>query len=177
MTKNLRALVRSDLERAQRLVRRTGDEIDAQFRIATPEGDIWIGITMGDDEEERKRRLGLVSDFMVSWLSTGFVMAAQIEEPEAVFAAGVTVRECVWCLSRITRSPLGFEEVEWPDVALLGEELPGLLPKGRRYLSAARSKELEEWFGPHGRYPGVFLEDIRRLGRGTEEFGPERLSV
>jgi hypothetical protein len=50
----LRDVVRFDLERAQRLVRKVHpDPIDPQFRIATPEGDYWIGITLTEKPKER----------------------------------------------------------------------------------------------------------------------------
>ena len=50
--KVLKELVRLDHERAIRLSRRIkGAPIDPQFRIASPEGDYWIGITLGDDPE------------------------------------------------------------------------------------------------------------------------------
>lgn len=173
---DLRSLVVSDLLRAQRLIRRIGDEIDPQFRIASPEGDQWIGLTLPDDDAERKRRLGLLSDYMAWWLSPGFIMAAELAHPDAVFCCGVTARERAWCTSRITRQPLSFGEIEWQSNEILGDEVPGLLPTGRRWLSEKRIEELKEWFGPQGKFPAVFLDDIGRLGRGTEEFGSETLS-
>jgi len=72
--KNLNEMVLADMRRAMRLKRTVEDEIDPQFRIASPEGDWWIGITLTNDAEERWRRLQLLSDFMAWKLSLGFVM-------------------------------------------------------------------------------------------------------
>jgi len=49
--------VLADLLLARRLIVRIGDEIDAQFRIAPPEGDWWIGMTLDRDRAERKRQI------------------------------------------------------------------------------------------------------------------------
>lgn len=61
----LRELVLADLKRAQRLIALIEDDLDSQFRIASPEGDWWIGITLSADAQERKRQLGLVSRFEI----------------------------------------------------------------------------------------------------------------
>ena len=43
---NLRELVEADLRRAARLIIKIQVEIDPQVRIATPEGDYSIGVTL-----------------------------------------------------------------------------------------------------------------------------------
>ena len=45
----------------------------------------------------------LISTFMAWKLSTGFVLATELIEPDAVYAVGVTHRECIGVLSRIGR--------------------------------------------------------------------------
>jgi len=83
-------LVRADLERAQRLVRKVHPEpIDPQFRIASPDGDWWIAITLTENAKERTRRLALVSDFMAWKLSPGFILATELHEPDALVSVGV----------------------------------------------------------------------------------------
>jgi len=83
-------LVRADLERAQRLIRKVHPEpIDPQFRIASPEGDWWIGITLTENMRERARRLALVSDFMAWKLSPGFILASELHEPDAALSIGL----------------------------------------------------------------------------------------
>ncbi|MTD94379.1 hypothetical protein GIW81_08535 [Hyphomicrobium sp. xq] len=145
----------ADLARAQRLIRRMGDEIDPQFRIAAPGGDVWIAMTLTDDESERANRRALLSDFMAWKLAPGFVMAAEIAEPDAVFAMGVSVSDFAAAVSLITREPLAFSEAVWIGRDQGGEDLPSLLPRGSRTLSGERLKELDEWFGPAGRFPAV----------------------
>lgn len=159
----LRRLVLSDLARAQRLIARVNDEIDPQFRIASPEGDIHIAMSLGEEEAERSRRFGLLSDFMALKTSPAFVMAAELKEPDAVFAAGFTLKESAVALSLIERDPLVFGPVEWLREADVGDDLPGLLPRGERVLSAARLRQIEEWFGPTGKFPAVLLGSGRAL--------------
>ena len=55
-------LTLSDLQRAQRLLRKVyPDPIDPQFRIATPEGDFWLGVCArksdGQSKPSRRRLL------------------------------------------------------------------------------------------------------------------------
>lgn len=50
--------VRPDLERSQRIIRKTGAELDPQFRIASPEGGWWLALTLSSNFDERKRQLG-----------------------------------------------------------------------------------------------------------------------
>ena len=51
--KTFRELVLADLRRACRLMRRIDDEIDLQFRIASPEGDWWLALTLPPDAGAR----------------------------------------------------------------------------------------------------------------------------
>lgn len=150
--------MQADLERAQRLIRRTGDEIDPQFRIASPQGDFWIAMTLSHDETERAQQMALLSDFMALKLAPAFVMAAEIAEPDAVSAVGFTVRgEFAGAVSMIGREPLRFSAPMWLARDQVGEDLAALLPRGSRALSAKRIAELEAMFGPSGRFPAVKL--------------------
>lgn len=154
--KNFRELVLSDLHQGQRLIKEFHpDPIDPQFRIATPAGDWWIAITLGDDGAERERRLQLVSDFMAAKLATGFVMVAELNLPDCVFAIGVTHHETICCMSLMTRRPLAFAEVRWMTSEEFGDEVSGLLPRGARALSDDRLRQLHECFGPTGQFPAV----------------------
>lgn len=154
--KNLRELVLADLEQGQRLIKRFHpDPIDPQFRITTPAGDWWIAITLGDDGAERRRRLRLVSDFMASKLSVGFVMVAELHVPDCVFAMAVTHHETIACMSEMTRTPLSFAEARWMTSDEIGDAVPNLLPRGTRALNDNRMHELDAWFGPSGKFPAV----------------------
>ena len=68
----LKGLLLADLQRAQNLISKVHpDPIDPQFRIATPDGDYWIAITLTENPKERAKRLALISDFMAIKLSFG----------------------------------------------------------------------------------------------------------
>src|SRR5437879_2463160 len=97
--RNFKEIVLADFLRAQRLILRIKNEIDPQFRIATPEGDWWIAMTLDHDLRERKRQLSLISRFMQWKLSPGFTIASELKVPDAVYCMGVTHRECYAVLS------------------------------------------------------------------------------
>lgn len=61
----LKDLLLADLRRAQNLITKVHpDPIEPQFRIATPEGDYWIAITLTENTTERSRRLSLRQGFL-----------------------------------------------------------------------------------------------------------------
>src|SRR5262245_28844341 len=111
--RTFREVVHADLLRAQRLKLRIQDEIDPQFRIASPEGDWWIGMTLDQDLAMREKQMQLVSGFMRWKLSPAFTLASEIISPDAVYCLGVSHRECHGALSRLAYKPLRFGEIEW----------------------------------------------------------------
>jgi hypothetical protein len=143
------------LLRAQRLKLRIDDEIDPQFRIASPEGDWWIGMTLDADLSRRGQQMRLVSRVIAWKLSPAFTLASEIISPDAVYCIGVSHRECHAALSRIVQSPLRFGEVEWLTREQIGKEYVSLLPRGEVKLDAREIAELDEWFGPEGKFPAV----------------------
>lgn len=154
--RTLQELVRADLERAQRLIRKVHpDPIDPQFRIASPEGDWWIGITLTENAKERARRLALVSDFMAWQLSPGFILASELHEPDAVVSVGLQHNDYAGLMSLIERNPLGFSAPKILKRENMDPAMLGLLPRGSRTITKARAKELVEWFGVNGKYPAV----------------------
>jgi hypothetical protein len=155
--RSFREIVLADLLRAQRLKLRIRDEIDPQFRIASPEGDWWIGMTLDADLGIRERQMRLVSRFMAWKLSPAFTLASEIISPDAVYCIGVSHHECHAALSRIIREPLRFGEVEWLTRAQIDDAYVELLPRGEAMLDAKAVAELEEWFGPEGIFPAVMM--------------------
>jgi hypothetical protein len=150
----LKDLVHSDLERAQKMLRALGS-IDAQFRIATPEGDYWIEIPLSD---QRTRRIKLIKKFMAWKMAPAFSMAGELVNPDGVFCFGVMYREAVCAISAIEgRNPFRFSPAEWPDPSAVGEEMLALLPRGAITLTADDVAELNEYFGPNGQFPAVAL--------------------
>jgi hypothetical protein len=151
-------LVRADLERAQRLVRKVHpDPIDPQFRIASPEGDWWIGITLTESAKERERRLALVSDFMAWKLSPGFILASELHEPDAVLSVGIRHDDYAALIALIDRKPLNFAAPKLVRRENMDPVMLDLLPRGSRTITKARSRELERWFGWEGRFPAVHI--------------------
>jgi hypothetical protein len=103
--RTFKEIVLADLLRAQRLKLRIQDEIDLQFRIASPEGDYWIGMTLDADLAERERQMRLVSRYMAWKLSPAFTLASETVSPDAVFCIGVSHHECHAALWHIMRKP------------------------------------------------------------------------
>ncbi|WP_287389522.1 hypothetical protein [Ralstonia sp.] len=164
-------LLLADLRRAQNLITKVHpDPIDPQFRIATPEGDYWIAITLTENAKERTRRLALVSDFMAYKLSFGFTLASEMYEPDSVMAVGVIRDEVDAVISLIDRTPkLGTALAFSAPKRVLRENIDptilALRPRGSRTITSAREKELLQWFGPQGKFPAVALDRDGRIPR------------
>lgn len=161
--RTLRDLLLADFERAQRLVASVHPApIDPQFRIATPEGDYALAITLTDNPKQRMKRLALVSDFMASKLSFGFTLASQMHEPDSVMAVGLLLDEFDALISLIDRTPVIGPAPSFSTPKRVRREnvdpiILGLRPSGTRVLTKARERELAAWFGPQGRFPAVLL--------------------
>jgi len=167
----LKDLLLADLRRAQNLITKVHpDPIDPQFRIATPEGDYWIAITLTENAKERTRRLALVSDFMAYKLSFGFTLASEMHEPDSVLAVGVIREEVDAVISLIDRTPkLGAALTFKPPKRVLRDKVDptilALRPRGSRTITSVREKELLQWFGPQGKFPAVPLDRDGKIPR------------
>jgi hypothetical protein len=71
-----RELVEADLRRAARLIVKVQDELDPQLRIATPEGDYWIAVTLPADDYGRRTILRALETFMVWKQAQAFTLAS-----------------------------------------------------------------------------------------------------
>ncbi len=158
--KNLRELVEADLRRAARLIIKVQDEIDPQVRIATPEGDYWIAVTLPPDSYGRRVILRNLSLFMAWKQALGFTFASELYNPDSVYCAGIMLKERHACLARITRESKpwtanNFGPVEWLPERSLDPMLPGLLPRGAREMTSRDLETLDKWFGTKGKFPAV----------------------
>lgn len=158
-----RDLVEADLRRAARLIIKAQDEIDWQFRIATPEGDYHLCLTMPAADEERNAILGHVAVFMMWKRALAYVLAVETAKPDAVYAVGVSTNEQHNCLSHITRTPrpwtaANFSEVEWLDPKSISPVLMRLLPRVPRPMKPKHIHELQAWFGVDGKFPAVHID-------------------
>jgi hypothetical protein len=135
------------------------DEIEPQFRIATPEGDFWIALTLPEDVSERARRMRIGSDFMALKCCPAFVLVTEIKELDALIAIGVSYnllrradvharhhRLCPFAgaafrataqIRRLTvRAPLERPLERWVNAAL-GHPITGAATGGRKPLPLA----------------------------------------
>ncbi|MFA5952022.1 MAG: hypothetical protein WC807_17245 [Hyphomicrobium sp.] len=157
----LRDLVRADLQRAQRLIERIDDDLDPQFRIASPGGDWWIGMTLSEDPHARLKQLGLVSRFMAWKSCPAFTQAVELVEPEAIVCVGVSHEEVVGLISLMDRKRLRFSAPQGLAAAQIGDEIPALLPRGVVTLTERDIAELKDYFGAEGVFPAVHIPSGR----------------
>ena len=160
--RNLRELVEADLRRAARLIIKVQDEIDPQFRIASPEGDFHIAATLPSAPQVRQEVFHHLGLFMAWKQAVGFTLASELYEPDSVYCVGYTRQERRACLARISRFPRpwrarNFGSVEWLPDSSIDPMLSGLLPRGARSIGAADLAALELWFGLGGKFPVVNL--------------------
>jgi hypothetical protein len=155
-------IVEADLRRAVRLVVKVQDEIDPQLRIATPEGDFWIAVTLPSDDAGRRGVLAALSTFMVWKQAQAFTFASELVEPDSIYCAGISARERHACLSRIRRIPrpwtaASFGGVEWLPEDAIDPELIALLPRAPRALTPKEVAACNAWFGKEGKFPAVHI--------------------
>jgi hypothetical protein len=160
--KNFRELVEADLRRAARLVIKVQDEIDPQFRFATPGGDYCLAITLPNDAYQRQVVFRNVGLFMAYKQVLGFTLASELIEPDSVYCVGIAPRQSFACLARIRREPRpwsadNFGPVEWMPESSIDPLLIEMLPDGARSISAKELVSLEKWFGRHGKFPVVHM--------------------
>lgn len=160
--RTLREIAEADLRRAARLVVKIQDEIDPQVRVATPEGDYWIGMTLPGDDDGRRLVLGALETFMVWKEALAFTFAAELTEPDCLWCCAVSARERHACLSRVRRTPrpwtaASFGAVEWLPASSIDPAIAGLLPRERRALTPKDVSAADKWFGRNGRFPAVHI--------------------
>ena len=176
--RNIRELVEADLRRAARLIIKIQDEIDWQFRIATPEGDYHLAVTMPNDELGRSQMLRRLETFLAWKSATGFCLAVETVVPQhstggttdAVYALGVSKAETASCMAMIRRKPkpwtaANFGDVEWLPDASVDPVLSALLPRRPKPMTPKLVSALEHWFGITGRFPAVHIasREVRGL--------------
>jgi hypothetical protein len=162
--RNFRELVEADLRRGARLIIKIQDEIDPQIRIATPEGDYWIAVTLPSDPYGRKVVLRNLSLFMAWKQALGFTLASELYEPDSVYSVGLFPKERHACLARIRREPKpwttkNFGSVEWLPESSIDPQLLELLPRGARKMTSRDLQTLKKWFGAKGKFPAVNMEN------------------
>ena len=159
---NFRELVEADLRRAARLVIKVQDEIDPQFRIACPDGDYALAVTLPADPRERSAMLRRVGTLLAWKQATAFTLACETYEPDAVYCVGISANERHACIARIRRHPkpwtkANFSAVEWLPEASIDPVVAALLPNGPRPLTPKEVAAANKWFGTQGTFPAVHI--------------------
>lgn len=161
--KSFREIVEADLRRAARLIIKVQDEIDPQWRIATPTGDWWIATTLpNNDDHGRKVILRALRTFMVWKQALAFTLASELHEPDGIYCAGVSITERLACVARIQRVPrpwtaASFGSVEWLPASYIDPAISSLLPDGPEPLTPKAVAAMTKWFGAQGKFPAVHL--------------------
>lgn len=161
--KKFRDIVESDLRRAARLIIRIQDEIDPQFRMATPDGDFHLVVTLSPEPELRERMLRRIKTLMEWKQVFSFTLSSELYEPDAVCCIGVSREEAHLALMRMTRTDKPWKEnifwpVEWFDGHQVDAHVVGLLPRKPRAMTPKEVAMCQKWFGPDGQYPLVHIE-------------------
>jgi hypothetical protein len=86
--RNFREVVEADLRRAARLIVKVQDEIDPQLRMATPEGDYHLAVTLPADAYGRKVIFRNLALFMAWKQALGFTLASELYEPDSLYCVG-----------------------------------------------------------------------------------------
>lgn len=169
--KTLRDIVEADLRRAAGLVIKIQDEIDPQFRIATPEGDYWLAVTMPGEGTERTAMLRRIATFLAWKQATAFTLACELADPDCVYCVGIAGCERHACLARIRRhpkpwTPANFDAIELLSDASIDPVIAALLPDRPRPMTPREVAAAEKWFGREGRFPAVHIAtgEVRGLG-------------
>ena len=158
--KSFREMVEADLRRAGRLIVKVQDEIDPQWRIATPSGDWWLATTLSGDDHGRRSILRALSTFMAWKQAMAFTLASELLEPDCVYCCGVSGSERWAALAPITRHPrpwtnANFGPVEWLPESSIDPAVAALLPTAPRPLTPKEVSAMVKWFGKDGKFPAI----------------------
>lgn len=161
MPGTLKEIIEADLRRAARLIVKIQDEIDWQFRFASPSGDFHIAVTMAGDDRDRRAVLDHLHVFMHWKQVMAFILATEMLD-DHVYAVGVALQERHHCRAAIRREPrpwtaANFGEVEWLPQENIDPALCTLLPRSPRALTPKEVSAMTAWFGKDGRFPAVNL--------------------
>lgn len=155
-------MVEADLRRAARLSLKVKDEIDPQLRIATPEADYWLAVTLGTDERERYEMMAHIKVFMALKQAVAFTWACEVAEPEGLYCAGVAPGDGLAMFMPINGyvkdwTPARFAEPEIFSKVSIDPVLLDLLPGKQQEVTADEMEACSKMFGANGRFPAVHM--------------------
>lgn len=145
---------------------RVQDDIDPQLRIATPQGDIAVSVTFPEGCHERDCTLQVLQRFCAWKQALAYTMTFNIAEPNALMTVGVSGKNVVGCILRVTGVPGTLSEASfgaplWVTPDSIGDEFLSLLPERTSALSEDDLRELESWFGVEGWFPAIHVASGR----------------
>ena len=139
----MRDLIEEELAFSRGIIQ-DGHELVPRFRIATAEeGEVTIFVQLPDDLQERFNRMALVKAYMKAKLASWFVMASELQEPDAAMVVAVNRQGVTGAFQMINRKPLSFGPVQFVDRDQVGDEIPSMLPNVIETLSAEEAREVE----------------------------------
>lgn len=158
--RTFREMVEADLRRGARLVIKVQDEIDPQFRVATPKGDWALAVTLPRDDAGRRAIWQSLGTFMIWKQALAFTITTELYAPDCIWCAGIAPKERHACLSRIRREPrpwtkANFGPIEWLDASSIDPEISGLSPASPRPLTPSEVASMTRWFGRNGEFPAI----------------------
>ena len=155
-------IVAADLRRAARLIIKHQDELDPQFRIATPEGDYALAITFPVGASARADLFGHLATFCAWKRAIAVTMAFELSEPDALVCIGLTQATRLACITPITRHPhpwcaANFGMIDWIDNPAIEPSMAALLPHDPQPLTPKAVAAAETLFGSTGTFPAVHV--------------------
>jgi hypothetical protein len=137
------AILLEELAFSEKVIR-DGHEVVPRFRVFSHEGEFCVLVPLPDEEEGRAQALSLVATFMALKLASGFILACELIEPDALMALAVSRNVAEGYVAPINREPLSFGERQPVDAASAGPEILALLPGKETSIDATQLRELEE---------------------------------
>lgn len=158
----LRRIVLADLERGVRLTLAVQDDIDPQFRFATPEGDVALAVTFPFGIGARQALFDKLRAFCAWKQVLAYTMTFGLVEPNALMTVGVSRDGVVGCMVTVKGEPGAFSDASfgkpvWVARESIDDMFAMLLPGKVAALSDADLADLRMWFGREGRFPAVHL--------------------
>jgi hypothetical protein len=123
---------------------RAGHEVVPRFRVFSHEGEFCVLVPLPGEADSRAQALRQVATFMAMKLASGFILACELVEPDALMALAVSRKGAEGYVMPIIREPLSFGAREQVDGTSAGSEILELLPAKETSIGALQLRELEE---------------------------------
>jgi hypothetical protein len=150
---DLRKAIDEELAVCRDMVR-DGTEVAPRFTVFAPGGPYFLMVELPDDKEGRRKHFDVVKLFMIWKAASGFTLATEISDPDAISVIAVTRSDVIGAVQRITRSPLTFSKPQWLNRGEFAEEIVSLLPPKVLSVTMLDMAAMREAF-EEGSMPGI----------------------